>query len=559
MTRLSRLLSLLFVCSLGPLVLAQSADLSVIMTAPSTTVYTTSYAEANAQFTVTNAGPFTAQGVVVDFDSSVRYVNCPTGFTSSQAGGHYRCTAASMAPGSLSGTFSTEWDQAPNGTVETLTATVASSSADPNTANNSASAKTTVIWQSDLHINPFVPSTAAPGASVDVMEFYYNYGPSPASDYKLTISVPPGALYDHFSADPSSALKCTEPPKGGSGDLVCTNPNLIPVSDFTVTATVRIDPAAASGTVLTFPVKATSSSAAAPFETSSSLTVLSPADLGVTVSAPASVVAGNSFLTTITLTNAGPAAALDVSVDYVQPNGPNTYGTISAPPDWVCTRSVCTNHSFAPGTATFTIPVPIESFTKSGTMTGEVIVESANDPNSANNTASAATTIIAAPQATVQALHDRRAGRRPHRRPAHVHRADQEHEQRRRAERQPALGAPRHPRRDDVRQREQSRLHLPDDRGGRDADGDVDGASRRRPRHAPDGANVHRRNEPPLRAAGNGVDDRRHSAARPTPRRAALTLFGQRRSLGVCTRGEYTCARAWSHCALGYVRGDQRE
>ncbi|HMC72034.1 MAG TPA: hypothetical protein VKJ07_22950, partial [Mycobacteriales bacterium] len=276
-----------------------------------------------------------------------------------------------------------------------------SSPTDPNTANNSASAKTTVVWQAALDVGPFgVPSSTAPGAVVEVGEFYGNRGPSPAIDFKLTISLPPGTIYDHYSADPAT-LKCTGPAKGGQGDLVCTTPIVFVGSFYSVTAVVRVDPAAASGTVLTFPASVAASNASSQ-TSSASLTVLPSADLRVEVSAPSSVVGGNQFLNTITVTNDGPAAAIDAEVHYVQPGGPNSYEPMTAPPGWVCNQAICTNSSFAPGTATFTIAVPIPLALKSGTITGEVLVLSANDPTSANNTAFAATTIIAAPQATLQ-------------------------------------------------------------------------------------------------------------------------------------------------------------
>jgi uncharacterized repeat protein (TIGR01451 family) len=396
-----RVLASFFVILGAPIVLAQSADLSVTLTMPATVFYSSgaSAADATGQFTVTNAGPSIAQNVTIDFGPNTSVSLPGTGFSCGVTNGHAVCTTISMAPGSLSHSFFVHWPFAANGTVETTTVTVSSGSpTDPNAANNSASQTTTVVWQADLQLfNVGIPS-GAPGALVGLTAFYSNHGPSPATDFKLTISIPPGALYYDYYAD--DWLHCTEPPKGGQGDLVCTGSNVGTFEGFDVEADVRIDPAATPGTVLKFPVTLTSTDAIHPSQTQSpTLTVVAPANLHAEISAPASAPSGSTFQTTITFTNQGPANATNAAVSYSQTGG-GQYGPIAGPPGWSCTDASCRISSFPPGTATFTIPTSIPPQVQSGTLAARVIASADNDPNDAE-IVRASTAIIAPPPATL--------------------------------------------------------------------------------------------------------------------------------------------------------------
>ena len=402
--RILRLLPLLFAFSLAPLLFAQSADLSVTVTMPSTAFYSDAgnSASTTGQVTVTNAGPSTAQNVTMDFGTNASSASFLPGFDCWLTNGRYLCTAVSMATGTISGTFRVTWPLASNGTVERTTVTVTSASpADPNTTNNSASGNTTVVWQADLQLAALgVAGPAAPGVLLGVTAGYTNNGPSPASDFKLTITVPPGTVYDSYGAVDES-LKCTEPPQGGTGDLVCTGSS-VEVGTSEVGLTVRVDPAAVPGTVVTLSETLTSSDAIKPVLTSSgSLTVLEPADLHAEISAPASATAGGTFLTTMTVTNHGPASAVEMAVFYSQQGG-GFYGPMTGPAGWTCGTAKCTTDSFAPGaTATFTIPTTIPTqippYLGSGTLTGKVTAFSPSDPNQADNVARASTTVGAPP------------------------------------------------------------------------------------------------------------------------------------------------------------------
>ncbi|HWI05338.1 MAG TPA: hypothetical protein VNT52_16155, partial [Acidimicrobiales bacterium] len=98
--------------------------------------------------TVTNAGPSTAQNVSVtdDLPAGVTLVGPPTGggFTCG-TGDPFVCSMASLAPGSATFTFAVQVGGVAPGSTLTNTATVSSSTADPNLANNTGSASTTIV------------------------------------------------------------------------------------------------------------------------------------------------------------------------------------------------------------------------------------------------------------------------------------------------------------------------------------------------------------------------------------------------------------------------------
>ncbi|HEX7192779.1 MAG TPA: hypothetical protein VF381_14520 [Thermoanaerobaculia bacterium] len=127
-----------------------------------------------------------------------------------------------MVPGSWRLPVMATWYDAPApGTVETMSVTISSPyTPDPDLTSNTASANTTILWQSNLTFDALKPlSPVAPGKIAVIAASYTNHGPSPATDLSITISVPPGTKYDGYYAD--NAFDCTEPPVGGQGDLVC--------------------------------------------------------------------------------------------------------------------------------------------------------------------------------------------------------------------------------------------------------------------------------------------------------------------------------------------------
>ena len=131
-------------------------------------------------------------------------------------------------------------------------------------------------------------------------------------------------------------------------------------------------------------------------------------DVAIAVAdAPDPVVAGGNLAYTITATNNGPSTAPSASWSDTLPAG-TTFVSLPAVAGWSCTTPAvgvggtvsCSNASFAVGSATFTLTVAVSSGVAGGTVLSNTatIASGLGDPVSANNSATATTTVTAAPQ-----------------------------------------------------------------------------------------------------------------------------------------------------------------
>src|SRR5262249_29834858 len=154
-----------------------SADLSITKTAPATV-------GAGQQFTYTlsvhNGGPSDATGVSVTdpLPTGVTFVSASTGCTN--ASGTVTCTVGALANGA-NATATIVVTAPNNATPLTNTATVAGSPTDPNTANNTASATTTVTASADLSITKTAPTSVTVGQQFTYTLSVHNGGPSDAT------------------------------------------------------------------------------------------------------------------------------------------------------------------------------------------------------------------------------------------------------------------------------------------------------------------------------------------------------------------------------------------
>ncbi|MFN2569971.1 MAG: CARDB domain-containing protein, partial [Candidatus Dormibacteria bacterium] len=112
----------------------------------------------------------------------------------------------------------------PSGTVITNTARVTSTPADTNTANNTATAITTV-QTADLTItNTGSPSTVNAGSNITYTIVVRNSGDAAASNVVLSSSLPATTAYQSITSPAGWA--CTTPLVNTSGALSCTRPTL---------------------------------------------------------------------------------------------------------------------------------------------------------------------------------------------------------------------------------------------------------------------------------------------------------------------------------------------
>jgi len=128
------------------------------------------------------------------------------------------------------------------------------------------------------------------------------------------------------------------------------------------------------------------------------LVASSPADLAVAKSGPATVNAGAAISYTITVTNNGPNAALNVQLSDPLPAG-TTFVSLLAPAGWICSTPAvnapgtvtCTRVSVPAGPNAFTLNVNAPS--TAGGITNTATVTSANEGAAGNESGSATTDV----------------------------------------------------------------------------------------------------------------------------------------------------------------------
>jgi len=180
---------------------------------------------------------------------------------------------------------------------------------------------------------------------------------------------------------------------GAGGTVSCSDP-VLGVGDAVFTLVVQVGPSVTTGTVLSN--TATASSATSdpnPGNESgtATTTVAASADISLTLTdAPDPVAAGGDLVYTLTASNAGPSAAASASLSDTLPTG-TTFQSLASPVGWSCTTPAvgasgsvtCTNASFAPGTAVFTLTVRVAFGLASGTVltNSPTLGAATTDPN----------------------------------------------------------------------------------------------------------------------------------------------------------------------------------
>jgi uncharacterized repeat protein (TIGR01451 family) len=361
--------------------------------------------------TITNAGPDSAENVVV-----LDVLDPNTTFNAaSVADPDYTCTTP--APGTTGTITCTRNTPMPSGAVDTFTLIVdvlatatgtvtntisAQSSSDSNPANDSDAEPTAIVAQADLGVTKTdAPDPVTAGSNITYTITVTNAGPSAASNATLTDVVPAGTTFVSFTAP--GGWTTTTPPSGGTGTVTATNPSLASGANEVFTLVVNVDP----GTTGVVSNTATVSSATtdpnpANDSDTETTTAGASADLGVTkTDTPDPVTAGSNITYTITVTNAGPSTASNVTLTDVVPAG-TTFVSFTAPGGWTTTTPpsggtgtvTATNPSLAAGAnEVFTLVVNVDPAT-TGVVNNTATISSATaDPNPANDSATTPTAV----------------------------------------------------------------------------------------------------------------------------------------------------------------------
>jgi large repetitive protein len=280
------------------------------------------------QLTVTNSGPSPAVGVAVsdtlptDITLLATAPGCAPGAGS---GGTITCTIGTLASGATQViTLHVIVSASAPGAAPTNTATVSSTTPDPNSSNNSSSATVGITPVADLALAKSVsPQTASVGDVVTYTFVVTNNGPEGTGGL-VSEDLPAGLQF-------VSGLSCADDP-GPPETVSCNVGALAPDASATASFTARVTTAAA-GTQVQNQANVTSIAAGGAFPqlddpspsnntSSASLTVNPQADVSLakTVSNP-NPGTDDEVLYTLTASNAGPNDATGVKITDSLPAG----------------------------------------------------------------------------------------------------------------------------------------------------------------------------------------------------------------------------------------------
>jgi uncharacterized repeat protein (TIGR01451 family) len=291
-----------------------------------------------------------------------------------------------------------------SGTILSQTASVSSTTTDPNGANNSVTVNTLVADTSDLSVtNTPSPVPVLANATITYTQVVTNSGPSTANSVSLIETVPANTTAQTLTGP--AGWTCTV------GTLTCTNPSFA-AGSATITYTVLVTASTPAGTAINETASVTASVTDPNLSNNTAtaadvVATAAQADLVVTNSASStSVAAGNNVTYTQTVTNKGPAVAAGASFTQVTP--PNTnFQSITPPAGWICGTTppvggtgtitcTATGTLAVNSTGTFTLVLQVNAGTPSGTNITDTATANATNivPNLTTNTASA-TVVVA--------------------------------------------------------------------------------------------------------------------------------------------------------------------
>ena len=368
--------------------------------------------------TVTNNGPSDAQSVTlsdaVPTDTTLVSASTPAGWTrtdSVPAGGtgtlgYSKATVAAGESAVFTIVVNVNASTA-QGTTITNSATVATTTSDPTSGNNTATATTTVNAQADLAVTKSdSPDPVTAGNALTYTINFINNGPSNAQMVTLMDAVPAGTTFVSVTT-PAGWTRIDSVVAGGTGTISFTKATTAPGETATFTMVVNVNSSAANGSTITNnAVAASTTTDPTPGNNTgtSTTTVNASADLAVTkTDSPDPTFAGGNITYTINLQNNGPSDAQSVTLQDATPAN-TVFISAVTPAGWTRTDSLITGQTgtvafskasvAAAETATFTIVVQVNSNTSPGTITNSATAASTTtDPNNSNNTGTATTSV----------------------------------------------------------------------------------------------------------------------------------------------------------------------
>jgi uncharacterized repeat protein (TIGR01451 family) len=283
--------------------------------------------------TVSNLGPSDAQSVVLNdaiVSNTPFTISSVTGASCSFGGGastsnNVACNLGTLAAGggvTVHVVFSTTGAGDVNDT-----ATVSSTTPDPDTSNNTATGSVTFVSSADLSVTKVVVANSATcpfcaGTNVTYTISVSNAGPSTAAAVVVKDTIP--AQESVLTVTPSAGSCTAGIPGNPLQPLTCTVGNLAPSGSAAVVVVAAIASNVPNGTVVNNNASVSSSSADpnnANNSATASVTVVAKADLAIVKTSDQSIYKPSStIIYTINVTNYGPSDSLAVVVTDNLPN-----------------------------------------------------------------------------------------------------------------------------------------------------------------------------------------------------------------------------------------------
>jgi uncharacterized repeat protein (TIGR01451 family) len=387
--------------------ISAQADVSINKTAPASG---NAGNNINYSITVSNAGPSDATSVAwtdtLPAGTSFVSLTQNTGPTfTCTTGATVTCSIATLNSGATASFTLTVLISPAQSSALTNTANVTTTTTDNTPGNNSSTTLTPVNRLADMSVNKTGPATVAAGSNITYTIAVHNNGPSNADFTAMTDVLPPLTTFVSVSQSTGPAFTCSP----GSGNTVgCSIASFVAGASATFTIVAQVPPSTPNGTTLTNSAFI-SSETVDPNDTNGASTVVTTvstnADLSVTKTGPATTSSNTTVTYTVTVANAGPDTASNVTLSDTVPaamtfasaaqqTGPAF--TCTTPPVGGTGAISCTIASLANGaSASFQFVFNVPSGTAPGTQTTNTATVSSDtpDPNPANNSASVTTTV----------------------------------------------------------------------------------------------------------------------------------------------------------------------
>lgn len=251
------------------------------------------------------------------------------------------------------------------------------------------------------------PDPVNTGSNITYTGTVTNAGPDAAPDVTLTIPLHPSLRFQ--SLNPPAGFTCVTPAVGANGTVTCTIASLGTGSSLPFSLVAQVDPSLANGPDGVIDQGfLIGSPAGDPNQANNELEVFTQfvtpdADLSVTNSdAPDPVLPGGTITYSQTLSNNGPDAAANVTFSQTLPSSVG-FVSLASPAGYSCATPAvgasgaitCSIGTLASGMVSpFTLIVDVVA--TSGTIGNTVVADADTfDPDAADNTATASTTIVA--------------------------------------------------------------------------------------------------------------------------------------------------------------------